>query len=592
MRRVTSNLPLPVALLPAVVLLAIVYAYPLGQVIAGSLIVRGQVSLDRYVHLVETPVFPRILWRTIRISALVTGLSLMLGYPLAYWLSRLRPRSAVPLLIVVTLPFFTSVLVRTYSWVVILSMNGVVNRSLMAVGLISEPVRLVHNELGVVIGMLQIQLPLMVLPVYGVMHRIDRSLVLAAQSLGAPPGRAFWDVFRPLSMPGVTTGCTLVFVSSLGFFVTPALMGGPGEYLVTQSIEARMTTVVDFGAATAQATVLLVAIAVLMTTFRRPLGLLLESTTPHSSSRVASQSSLHGRPYGGDLLIGSWVGLFRDVRTLVLDGLLRVAAAVRAPALALISGVTLMFLALPMVVVAMLAFSDAPYLTFPPPAYSLRWFRSYFADPAWVRSTVFSLVVATGAAMVATTLGTLAAFPLVRSARRGSDFIYLLFVSPLIIPHLIVALALFLVMAPIGLIGHPAAFVAAYCVLGLPYSVVVMTAALQRFDESLEHAAASLGASPIRVVASVTLPLLWPSVTSAFVFAFLAGFDDVVVALFLSGPEAITLSIRMWEDIRLEISPKIAAVSVLLLAGTLAALFVSGARSGWWGSKFREEDLR
>jgi ABC-type spermidine/putrescine transport system permease subunit II len=131
---------------------------------------------------------------------------------------------------------------------------------------------------------------------------------------------------------------------------------------------------------------------------------------------------------------------------------------------------------------------------------------------------------------------------------------------------MIIAVALFLILAPAGLIGNPFAFVAAYTVLGLPYGVVIMTAALRAFDPTLEPAAASLGASPARVLWSIVLPLLRPAVASAFLL-----FDDVVVALFLSGPGAVTLAVRMWEDIRLEISPKIAAVSILFLVTALLA---------------------
>jgi putative spermidine/putrescine transport system permease protein len=420
--------------------------------------------------------------------------------------------------------------------------------------------------------MVQIQLPLMIFPLYSVMRNIDRSLALAAQSMGARPGKAFWDVFRPLSMPGVAAGCSLVFVTSLGFFVTPALLGGPNQYLIAQSIEARMTGIVDFNAATAQATVLLLSVVGLMYVLRGPLGLSMDAP------QIGRQPYRH-RPHWaapvrdlGYELIERWRGMW--LRAGHADGIQKTVDLLSrfwGPALTTLSMVTLVYLVAPMAVVALLAFSGAPYLTFPPPSYSIRWFVAYLSDPDWTQSTVMSLWVATLVASFATALGTLAAFPLVRARRRGSDFLYLLYVSPLVVPHMIIAVALFLILAPAGLIGNPFAFVAAYTVLGLPYGVVIMTAALRAFDPTLEPAAASLGASPARVLWSIVLPLLRPAVASAFLFAFLMAFDDVVVALFLSGPGAVTLAVRMWEDIRLEISPKIAAVSILFLVTALLA---------------------
>lgn len=569
------RVPLAAALLPAGIALAVVYAVPLASLVVDSLKVGGHLSLERYLRLLETPVFATVVWRTLRISALVTVLCGLLGYPLAYALVRLPARFAAPLLLLVTVPFFTSVLIRSYAWVVILGQNGLVNRVLLWSGLTSEPLRLVHNELGVFIGMVQIQLPLMVLPVYSIMRRIDRSLVAAARSLGAPPASAFWNVFVPLSAPGVAAGASLVFVSCLGFYVTPALLGGPGEYLIAQSIDARVTTLVDFGSAAAQATVLLAAVVGLMLALRGPLGLSLQVSDERGDvhpggarlgGRLRVVAGMCRRLRRPEALEAVWGGASSLVADLI--------SAVRKPVLAVLASLTLLLLVLPMVVVVPLAFSDAPYLTFPPPGYSLRWFVSYLRDRAWTDATGFSLLVSVLSAGAATALGTLAAFPLVRVRVRASSLVYLLYVSPMIVPHMVIAVALFFVMAPAGLVGHPLGFVSAYTVLGVPYVLIVMTAALRRFDRSLEQAAASLGASPARVTASVTLPLLRTAIGTAFLFAFLAAFDDVVVALFLSSPEAVTLPIRMWEDIRQEISPRIAAVAVLFFGIMVCLVFV------------------
>jgi putative spermidine/putrescine transport system permease protein len=553
------RLRLALGLIPAAVVLTAVYLVPLAWVVAESVSVDGRASLGHYQRLFGTSAFITIVRRTLVTSASVTALCLALGYPLAYTIGRLPARYARVLLFVVAVPFFTSLLVRTYAWVVILGNNGLINRALLDLGLIATPLPLVYNDFGTLVGMVQIQLPLMILPLYSVMSRIDRSLVRAGQTLGASPASAFLHIVWPLSKPGVLAGCSLVFVTTLGFFVTPALLGGPGQYLLAQSIEARVSSASDFGLAAAEATMLLVLVAGLMLLLRGPLA---ESLDAHERREVRAAISLTRGAFESPALRRA----ARRCGDLV--------SAIRWPSLAAVSGLVLTYLVLPMMVIIPLAFSSADFLSFPPPGYSVRWFASYLGNPAWMTATWFSLGIATTSALLATALGLLAALPLVRVRLRGAPFIYLACVSPLIVPHMVIAVSLFFLLARAGLIGHPASFVATYTVFGLPYAVIILTANLRRFDVSLEQAAASLGAAPWRILAHVTVPLLWPAIASAFLLAFLSGFDDIVAALFLSAPNAVTLPIRMWEDVRAEISPRIAAVGSLFFATALVAFLL------------------
>lgn len=576
-QRPTGRVSPALALLPAGGVVGVLFVYPLTRLVLDSITVGDGLGLQRYTELLGSAVFWSIAWRTVRTSLIVTGLCLVFGFPVAYALSRLPSRWATPLLLVVTLPFFVSVLIRSYAWLVILGPNGPINRMLVAVGLSESGIRLVHNEIGALIGMVHIQLPLMILPIYSVMRRVNRALVLAAQSLGAPPASAFWHVFVPLSSPGVTAGASLVFVTCLGFFITPALLGGPGDYLIAQAIEVRVNTFVDFGAAAAYATILLLAALGLMFALRGPLGLHLYEQAEAQRPEARTEPNAGPHSWWGARLHGlrPW-SIRRGPQVCTWRRLSLFLSACRKPVVALASGTTLAFLLLPLGVIVPLAFSDAPYLTFPPDRYSLRWFSSYFGDPAWMEATRFSLYLAASSALFASAIGTLAALSLVRTPIRVGSLVHLLYMSPLIVPHMVVAVALFFFMAALGLIGHPLGFIGAYVMFGIPYVLVVMTAALRRFDQALEHAAASLGASPLRTFMTVTLPLLAPAIASAFLFAFLAAFDDLVVALFLSAPGAVTLPIRMWEDIRLEISPRLAAVSVLLMTAN-AGLFLAVA---------------
>jgi ABC-type spermidine/putrescine transport system permease subunit I len=244
-------------LLPALLVLAVLFAYPLIGILNRSVYKAGY-TLDFYRQIFRVPVYLQVLWGTFRVSALVTLLCLTLGYPLAYVLASCRPRTARLLTIIVILPFFTSIIVRTYAWMVLLGRNGIVNQYLMALGVTDTPLPLLYNQAGVVIGMSYVLLPYMVLTVYSVMQGIDPSLVRAAHSLGASRLQAFRRVFLPLSLPGIAGGTLLVFILSLGFFITPALMGGPGDVMIAMLIEREVEITLNWSFASALAVILLV----------------------------------------------------------------------------------------------------------------------------------------------------------------------------------------------------------------------------------------------------------------------------------------------------------------------------------------------
>ena len=245
-------------LVPAVLVLLALFVYPLLG-IADRSIYKPRVgyTLDYYAQIWRVPVYLLVIWRTFVTSALVTLLCLALGYPLAYVLATLRPRLAQVLMIVVILPFFTSIIVRTYAWMVLLGRNGVVNQYLAWLGLTDAPLPLLYNKGGVLIGMTYVLLPYMVLTVYSVMRGIDPAYVRAAHGLGASRWQAFRRVFLPLSLPGIAGGTLLVFILSLGFFITPALMGGPSDVMIAMLIEREVEFTLNWSFASALAVILL-----------------------------------------------------------------------------------------------------------------------------------------------------------------------------------------------------------------------------------------------------------------------------------------------------------------------------------------------
>ena len=213
--------------------------------------------------------FSDILVRTFYISSVVTLVCIALGYPLAYWLSTLNARRANLMMILVLLPFWTSVLVRIAAWIVLLQSSGLVNRFLMFIGLTAEPIALLFNRLGVIIAMVHILLPFMVLPLYSVMKSIPGNYVKAAVSLGSPPFTAFLRVYVPQTFPGVAAGGLLVFITAIGYYVTPALLGGPGDQMLSYYVAQYTNVEVNWGMACALGSVLLSATLVLYVFYRR-----------------------------------------------------------------------------------------------------------------------------------------------------------------------------------------------------------------------------------------------------------------------------------------------------------------------------------
>jgi ABC-type spermidine/putrescine transport system permease subunit I len=243
---------------PALLLVLVILVLPVGWLFYLSFVgADGSFSLENYARMIEQKSYGRIFTTTFQVSLLTTGLAILIGYPFAYFLSQMPGRLANLFMIAVLLPFWTSLLVRTYAWLVLLQREGLINKFAIALGLWDEPVRMVHDMTGTLIGMLHIMLPFLILPVYGAMKAIDVDLVKAAANLGASPTRAFWTVFFPLTLPGLFAGALMVFILCLGFFVTPAVLGGGKVILVSMKIVSNIQLFVNWGAASALGVVLL-----------------------------------------------------------------------------------------------------------------------------------------------------------------------------------------------------------------------------------------------------------------------------------------------------------------------------------------------
>lgn len=217
-------------------------------------------------------VFVDIFFRTIWMSLVVTVCCVLLGFPLAYLLASLSKRTSNLLMIFVLLPFWTSILVRVAAWIVLLQQGGLINQGLMSLGIVEEPLQLVFNRIGVYVAMVHILLPFMILPLYSVMKGISPTYLRAAVSLGCPPFRSFWKIYFPMTIPGLAAGALLVFILSMGYYITPALLGSPQEQMVSYFVAFYTNETTNWGMAAALSAVLLGATLVLYVVYNRLVG--------------------------------------------------------------------------------------------------------------------------------------------------------------------------------------------------------------------------------------------------------------------------------------------------------------------------------
>jgi len=260
--------------LPSLITILIVVFIPVFWLSSLSFFDRaGDFSWENYERIFQSQLYIKTFIVTLKISFITLFFCILLGYPLCYWLSQLPNRLASILMIFVLLPFWTSILVRTYAWLVILQRNGIINDTLLSIGWIDEPLQLAHNLTGSIIGMVHILLPFFILPLFASMRSIDNNFIRAAISLGSTPRGAFWRVFFKMSLPGFFAGTVLVFVLALGTYVTPALLGGGKIQMLAQRIDSTIMLYSNWGAASALGVVLLILAFAVIWIFNRAFGI-------------------------------------------------------------------------------------------------------------------------------------------------------------------------------------------------------------------------------------------------------------------------------------------------------------------------------
>ncbi|MER8703869.1 ABC transporter permease subunit [Mesorhizobium sp. M1273] len=574
---------MPIGLtVPAFAILLVIFGIPIIHLFLSS-INAPAFSASNYYMFFDQPANVRVLIQTIEVSVVATVICLIVGYPTAYLIVTASRSLRVTLIALVIIPYLTSGLARTYAWIVILGDRGVINNLLLHLGVIHSPLQLIYNTMAVYIGMVHIMLPLMILPLVSAMMGIDRSLMAAARSMGARPLTAFWRVFFPLSLPGVRSGSLLVFVFCLGFYVTPAALGGLRDAMLSTFVAGQVASSFDIPRIATSAFILLaIAFAVLSMLGLDLAGAQGRAPTPARKSwagRLPVFSML--KRYFSEFLSPYRAKLWTTHLYQAGDGS-RLSNIVGALFVLLV----MVYLLSPGLIVIIMSFSAGAFLEFPPSGLSLQWYRSFFADPSWNGAAWTSIQLGVAVAILSTIVGTLAAFGLNRTHPRLRGLLTMAILTPVTIPVIVVGIATYLGLVNLGLIGSKIGLVLAQSLGAIGIVVVIVSATLANFDRTLEQAANSMRASPLQTFMRVTLPLIRPGVIGGAVFAFLQSFDELVITSLVSGYSVRTLPLKMWENIRNQIDPTIAAVSSLLMLVPVLWLLVLYLT--WWRSRPRD----
>jgi putative spermidine/putrescine transport system permease protein len=549
---------------PGVLFLVILLLVPCARLLSASLtdVGTGGLSLAAFSRAFSVPVYVKVLSNTFWIAIQVTFLCLLLGYPLAYWLSRQPARRRPALTLLVLFPFWTSALVKNFSWIVVLGHTGPIGSLFHAFGL--TPPELLFGRGTVIFGMVHTMLPLAVITMLPTLLELDQSLPRAASTLGARRAEVFWRINFHLSMPGVAAAGLLVFIEAIGFFITPALLGGPRDTMMGQLIIQQILVQQNWSFAGALGAMLIAAVLVACVVYDRAFGLsgLSGGTKLVVADRLIRRLGMTMLRWAARLTGG--VGRVFGDRDI---GWLLNAYAVTIIALLL----------LPILACVPMAFTSSTFLSLPPPGLSLRWFVEYFTSDVWVGATVNSFIIGFVVACLTLLLATPAALGMARARNRMSGAVFMLFLTPLIIPRVVTAVGLFYLLANIHLVATYIGIAIGHTVTALPLAVVILLAQLKQYEWRLNQAAETMGAGRLYTLRRIMVPLTRSGLIAAFIFAFLHSFEELTIALFVGGGLRVTLPRHMWDDVNLQVTPTLAAASVVVLA-VVTILFVLAER--------------
>jgi putative spermidine/putrescine transport system permease protein len=542
-------------LAPPLLIMFFSLAWPLANVLLRSFNEKGKAAfegtlyLGNYLALVQDELLRQVVMQSLNLAILSTTITILLAFPAAYIISRLSKRLSSLMMVLILMPFWVSIIVRLFAFTTILGNEGIVNSIAGAMGV--GPFPLLYNTFATVTGMVAYLLPYMILILISAMSSIDTSLLTAARTMGASERRVFADIYFPQVKPALLGGGVIVFVLSLGFFLTPSILGGPQDITIPVFIQQQVQ-VYQWGKAASMGIVLLIASVIGYMVALRIGGKGMLSPVQQGSRGATARDPLQLTPV-------TMMCLF----VLCMDVIL---------------------LILPLLVVIPTSVTETTQIHFPPVGFSLKWFEEVFTSDIWMESFFKSVRVAFMTALRATVCGlALARVGTQTASRMLQTTIQVVAIAPLIVPVILLGIGIYDVQSRTGLIGTDMGLVIAHTILCMPLTFLVLGNAISRVDISLEQAAWTMGAGNARAFFSIVIPGVFTAILGSLIISFVTSWDEAVLAMFQTDIDK-TLPVTIYSYLKSGITPAVSAVAtivtlpVLLIAAYIAIKAVTGAR--------------
>ncbi len=524
---------------PAIVTMVCLLALPIFTLVTYSFWSQTYVHIDQsftlknYETFFDKWIYGKLLLRSIRMSATVTLITIVLAYPVAYFLAFRVTRNKMTWLILINIPFVTSYLLRVLAWKIMLGNNGVINGTLEGLGFIEEPLEyLLYSRFAVVLTLAHAWAAFAILPIYVSLQKIDRSLLEAAADLGDGPVKRFLRITLPLSMPGVIAAAVIEFIPTVGDYITPIMVGGPKGVMIGQIVAAQFGAANNWPLGAALTIIMMISITAIVCTF---IWFARLGTVRARDMEITTTSS---RPVDRTR---------RGIDWLLIYVILYLA-----------------FLYIPSLMLPVFSFNDSIQMVLPLKDFTLKWYAA-LADHSGLQSALFnSLKVALPVATTTTILAIFAGKALTRYRMPGRGVAIGFILIPMVMPGIILAVGLLVLALAVGMPLSLWAVGIAHVVTTLPFATLVVMARLEGFSRNIEEASRDLGVGGFMTFWRVTFPLILPAVVASFLLTFTASFDEFLFAFFLGGNQ-VTLPVFIWTQVRFpQTLPSVLALGALI----------------------------
>ncbi len=535
---------------PTLIVMICALALPIFTLVIYSFWTQDYVQIDKtptllnYQTFFDKLMYGSLLLRSIRMAATVTFITILLAYPIAYFLAFKVKKNIMTWLILINLPFWTSYLLRVLAWKIMLGNNGVINSTLLELEIIQGPLEfLLYSRFAVVLTLVHAWAAFAILPIYLSLSKIDPSLLEAAADLGEGPVRRFLRVTLPLSMPGVIAATVIQFIPTVADYITPMMVGGPRGMMFGQIIAAQFGEANNWPLGSALTIIMMMTITAIVITF---IWLSQRGTVKRREMEATFASAepavTEGRKYG-PLFI--YVVLY------------------------------LLFLYIPSLMLPIFSFNDSIQMALPLKGFTFQWYLEIPSRPGLLEALGNSFKLAIPVAIISTTLATLAAKAWTRYRMPGQGLAIGFIMLPMVMPGIILAVGLLVLALAVSMPLSLWTIGVAHVVMTVPFSTMVVRARLEGFAKSLEESSQDLGENAWMTFWRVTFPLILPGVGACLLLSFTASFDEFLYALFLGGNQ-VTLPVYMWTQVRFpQTLPTILALGTCIFLGSMMLILTA-----------------